>query len=504
VALFLASLRKDLARRLADPFALLLWVGMPLVLGTLIALVSGGGAPPRIALLVCDRDDSDVSRLLVKLLTGAGGADVPIDARAVELEPGRAAIGAGEASALVVLPEGFADALLGRGEARVELVTNPAQRILPGLIEQALQAGVDLVFYAQRLLGPELDVLRAQIDADRGPTRAEVLAVSSAVHDAIESLQTVLLPPVLELEVGPLVEPAPGAVPESEPRRVLEVPADLTARALAGETTTLHLRRASEGFSANFDDVRVGRALYTVLLDLAVLRAEGEPIEPAAFAHLREAPRALALDVHSAGARRRPPTGKQQSIPGTMVMFTLILLLTGGSVPVVLERRAGLLRRLASTPIARGEVVAGRWLSNFVLGLIQLAWALVIGTLLFDMDWGPHPVAVALVLVPWAGLCSGFALVLSSLARTEGQVVGIGVLASNLLAALGGCWWPIEIAPGWMQGLARLLPTGWIMEALHALINFQRAPASVWPQALALALAALLVTSIGARLFRYE
>lgn len=297
---------------------------------------------------------------------------------------------------------------------------------------------------------------------------------------------------------------APGDMPEREPRRVLEVPADLTARALAGETTTLHLRRSSAGFSANFDDVRVGRALYTVLLDLAVLRAAGEPLEAEAFARLRAEPRALALDVKPAGERRSVPSGKQQSIPGTMVMFTLILLLTGGSVPVVLERRAGLLKRLASTPIARGEVVAGRWLSNFVLGLIQLAWALFIGTLLFDMDWGPHPLAVALVLVPWAGLCSGFALVLSSLARSEGQVIGIGVLASNLLAALGGCWWPMEIAPGWMQQLAGLLPTGWIMEALHSLINFQHAPASVWPQALALSLATLATTWLGARLFRYE
>jgi ABC-2 type transport system permease protein len=308
----------------------------------------------------------------------------------------------------------------------------------------------------------------------------------------------------LEDEDFALERAVPGEVPEREPRRVLEVPADLTARALAGQTTTLRLRRASEGFSADFDDVRVGRALYTALLDLAVLRAAGEPIEAASFARLREAPRALALDVRPAGERRTPPSGKQQSIPGTMVMFTLILLLTGGSVPIVLERRAGLLRRLASTPIGRGEIVAGRWLSNFALGLIQLAWALVIGTLLFDMDWGPHPVAVALVLVPWAGLCSGFALVLSSLSRSEGQVVGVGVLASNLLAALGGCWWPIEIAPGWMQALARLLPTGWIMDALHELINFQHAPASVWPQALALALGALVATWVGARLFRYE
>lgn len=215
MALFLASLRKDLARRLADPFALLMWVGMPLLLGTLISLVSSGG-PPRLSLLVCDRDDSGVSRLLVEFVTTAGGDDVPLDARAVELEPGRAAMAAGEASALVVIPEGFADALLGRGEARIELVTNPAQRILPGLVEEALQAAVDLVFYGQRLMGDQLQELSAQMASERPPTRAEVLATATAVHGAIESLETLLFPPVLKLERAPLVAPDPDAPPEND------------------------------------------------------------------------------------------------------------------------------------------------------------------------------------------------------------------------------------------------------------------------------------------------
>lgn len=205
--LFLASLRKDLARRLADPFALLLWIGMPLVLGTLIAMVSGGGGKPRIRVLVCDRDDSQLSRLLLGFLSGAGGDEVPLEVRAVELEAGRASMGEGEASALVVLPEGFADAIAGRGAVAIEVVTNPAQRIFPGLVEETLQAGCDLVFYAHALLGDELDRLRAQIDGERPPTRAEVLALSGAIHDAMESLDTLLLPPVLELEVAPLVEP---------------------------------------------------------------------------------------------------------------------------------------------------------------------------------------------------------------------------------------------------------------------------------------------------------
>lgn len=44
-------------------------------------------------------------------------------------------------------------------------------------------------------------------------------------------------------------------------------------------------------------------------------------------------------------------------------------------------------------------------------------------------------------------------MVLAALARTEPQTSGIGVLATLILAALGGAWWPIEITPEWMQAL---------------------------------------------------
>ena len=46
---------------------------------------------------------------------------------------------AGDASALVVLPAGLQDAVLGQGTVEIRLVTNPAQRILPGMIEEALE-----------------------------------------------------------------------------------------------------------------------------------------------------------------------------------------------------------------------------------------------------------------------------------------------------------------------------------------------------------------------------
>ena len=80
----------------------------------------------------------------------------------------------------------------------------------------------------------------------------------------------------------------------------------------------------------------------------------------------------------------------------------------------------------------------------------------------------------------------------------------IGVLASMVLAALGGCWWPIEIAPAWMQAVAMVLPTGWTMDALHRLVNFGYGPESALPHVAALALSAVATGWAGAKLFRYQ
>ncbi len=294
-----------------------------------------------------------------------------------------------------------------------------------------------------------------------------------------------------------------GQDPEDGPERTLSVPERLTERALSGEKSVLVLQREDEGPAAAYDDFRVGRALYTVLADLAATRAAGLEPGPEAFASLAAAPRALKLEVRPAGKRRTIPSGKQQSIPGTMVMFTLMVLLTSGSVALVIERRAGLLRRLASAPLSRAEIIAGRWVSNLAFALVQIGYSMAAGVLLFGVDWGPSLPAVAVVLMAWAALVSSLALLLGSLARTENQVVGIGVLCANLLAALGGCWWPIEIAPDWMQGLARALPTGWIRGALHKLINFQDSPVSVVPHLAVLVVASVAIAWVAARRFRF-
>jgi ABC-type Na+ efflux pump permease subunit len=285
--------------------------------------------------------------------------------------------------------------------------------------------------------------------------------------------------------------------------RRLELPARFTETVLAGEKTHVVLSREHEGISADYDKVRVGRAVYTTLADVVASAGEGGTPSLESMQVLDAMPRMLSLEVSSGGTRREIPGGFQQTVPGTMVMFTLIALLTSGAVLLVIERRGGLLRRLSYTPLPRSGIVLGKWLGKLLLGAVQIAFAMTAGTLLFRMHWGPSLPMVLVVLVAWATFCASAGLFLGSLARTEGQAVGIGVLTTNVLAALGGCWWPIEVAPRWMQSLAKFLPTGWAMDAMHRLVSFQAGAASAIPHALALFTGALVLGVLAKRRFRF-
>ena len=290
----------------------------------------------------------------------------------------------------------------------------------------------------------------------------------------------------------------------SRPVRTLTFDDDMSARVLAAQPVKARYDTDANSLTREFEEIRIQRSIYTVIADIVVADATAGPLSSEALATINEAPRLWLLDISTAGKRQDVPRGFQQAVPGILVMFTLLVLLTSSSTMLVQERLQGLLRRLASAPISRAELLAGKWEGRMVLAAIQITAALVFGTFLFKMDWGPDLAMVILVLAVWAGFCASAGLWLGTVAKTEAQASGLGVLAANLLAALGGCWWPIEVTPEWMQLVQKAMPTGWTMDALHKLISFQAGPASVVPNVLLLVLAAVVFGVLAAKRFRYE
>ena len=87
--------------------------------------------------------------------------------------------------------------------------------------------------------------------------------------------------------------------------------------------------------------------------------------------------------------------------------------------------------------MSRGAVVLGKWGARMSLGAIQIAFAMITGSVLFHVHWGPNLPMVVLVLLVYGSLAAALGMLLGNFGRTEGQVIGFGVIAEQCFRGTG-------------------------------------------------------------------
>lgn len=200
----LTSAVKDLLRLRRDPTTLLVWLGVPAVIAVLLVTIFGSGdVRPNGKLLIVDEDKG----LAATLLTGAfsqGPLGNMIAVEKVDREDGRRRIDKGDASALLIIPKGLTAAVLEGQSAKLQLVRNPAQQILPAIVEEALSMLTDAAFYLQAIAGDQL----RKTSMAGAPTDAQIAAMSIQVNHAVAGLRKYLSPPLIQLDTK-IVKPKP-------------------------------------------------------------------------------------------------------------------------------------------------------------------------------------------------------------------------------------------------------------------------------------------------------
>jgi ABC-2 type transport system permease protein len=201
-----ASVKKDLARWMRDRGAMMIWLGIPFLIGGLItSMIDGGGGGLAGKLLITDEDDSLVSGFVVGAYTQDQMADLFVVEQVTAAE-GERRINDGEASGHLTIPKGFQDAFLNETPVTLTLRTNPAQTILPGIIEDVTEVLLDAGFYLQRLFGKEIRTIR---NSNLEGKAADVFtaAISIDIRNKFEDITSKLDPLAIELEI---VEPPPA------------------------------------------------------------------------------------------------------------------------------------------------------------------------------------------------------------------------------------------------------------------------------------------------------
>jgi len=302
------------------------------------------------------------------------------------------------------------------------------------------------------------------VDADRGP-------VSEMLIDELAGERLVLS--FVEPE---LKDATPGKV------RTLVLPAGLSDAVLAGTPTTVRLEKDPDtsAEAALVAQARIVSAIATVLGRLAQAQEGLEPggtIPVDRLAAPADRDDLVLVESRFAGEAHVAPSGFAQSIPGNTVMFVMLVALTFGAATISGERSGGQIRRLATTPAATSEIVAGKIAGRLVVAALQITVLMALGFVAsrtVGVTIGDHPFATWVVLLVYALSVAPLGVAFGARFTDPDRAASIGVVATMVMAAFGGCWWPLEVVSEPMRRLAMVFPTGWAMRALHGTISFGR------------------------------
>jgi ABC-type Na+ efflux pump permease subunit len=157
-------------------------------------------------------------------------------------------------------------------------------------------------------------------------------------------------------------------------------------------------------------------------------------------------------------------------VPGFAVTFLLIGMLMGVSLALIDEHDWGTLERLRSASAPLWTTLTGKLLARFVVGFIQMAVLFAAGYVLFGISLGRTPAALIMPAAAIAFAGAAFGLIVAGVGKTRDAVLPVGAIVIMTMAAIGGCWWPIDFEPAWMQQVALALPTTWAMRAFNDLM----------------------------------
>jgi ABC-2 type transport system permease protein len=146
-----------------------------------------------------------------------------------------------------------------------------------------------------------------------------------------------------------------------------------------------------------------------------------------------------------------------------LILFMFVTALSGGAV-LIQTRQWGLSRRMLSTPTSVATVIGGEAAGRFAVVALQGVYIMLGALFIFGVDWG-DPLAAIAIVVLFAAVGAGAAMVMGTLFRNAEQAGGVGVMVGLGMAALGGAMLPLQLFSPAMQRIAHFTPHAWASDA---------------------------------------
>ena len=186
-------------------------------------------------------------------------------------------------------------------------------------------------------------------------------------------------------------------------------------------------------------------------------------------------------------------------VPGVLSLAVMAAAMVSLGIATGFERRYGVLKRLGSTPLSRGGLLAAKTATVIALEVVQVVLVVLVGVAIGWSVSGGIVAALGLLLLGTVAF-AGIGLLMAGTLRAEANLAAANALFLVLLF-LGGMASPLSKLPAALQDFAKLLPAAALSETVRSVLSGTSFPSGELVVLVVWAVAAPLAA---ARWFRWE
>lgn len=158
-------------------------------------------------------------------------------------------------------------------------------------------------------------------------------------------------------------------------------------------------------------------------------------------------------------------------LPGMVAAGILLSGVQNLAVSIAQEKSDGTLKRLGGTPLPPLSYFAGKLLSSFITGAIQLVVLLAFARLVFGVALPTDPAKyLDLLWIFVLGIlaCGLLGIALSAVPRSGRSATGVVIPLVLFLQFISGVYLPFSQLPSWMQTVASFFPLKWLAQGMRS------------------------------------
>jgi ABC-2 type transport system permease protein len=187
-------------------------------------------------------------------------------------------------------------------------------------------------------------------------------------------------------------------------------------------------------------------------------------------------------------------------VPGVLALAVMSTAMVSLAIATGYERRYGVLKRLGSTPLSRGGLLAAKTANVLVLEALQTAAIVLTGVALGWEASGGLVLGIGFLLLGTVAF-AGIGMLLAGTLRAEATLATANGLFLVFLF-IGGMGYPLEKLPTVLEEVAKVLPPAALAESVRGALT-PGVPVPGW-SVIVLAVWAVGAPLLAARAFRWE